>query len=55
VLCVYVLRLLPDELSVGRIVGELEHVGSQGTVRVRSAEELLCLLTERRDGEERGR
>ena len=50
---VYVLKLVPDELSAGRVVGEVEHVGSQSTVRVRSAEELLCFLTERRDGEER--
>ena len=52
-LSVYVLKLVPDQLSAGRVVGEVEHVGSQCKARVRSVEELVCFLTERRDGEER--
>jgi hypothetical protein len=51
VLCVYVLKLLPDELSLGRVVGEVEDVGSQSTARVRNVEELVWFLTERRHGE----
>lgn len=50
-LCVYVLKLVPDQLSAGLVVGEVEHVGSQCKARVRSVEELIWFLTQRRDGE----
>jgi len=44
VLSVYVLRLLPTELAAGRVVGEVEHVGSGSTAVVRSVEDLVGFL-----------
>ncbi|HVA42524.1 MAG TPA: hypothetical protein VNF50_03490 [Acidimicrobiales bacterium] len=50
-LSVYVLRLLPTELAAGRVVGEVEHVGTGSTAVVRSAEELVGFLAGRPDEE----
>lgn len=50
-LSVYVLRLLPTELAAGRVVGEVEHVGSGSTAMVRSVEELIGVLVGRNDDE----
>lgn len=50
-LSVYVLRLVTPEQANGRLVGEIEDVQSASTVKVRSAEELVCFLTQRREEE----
>ncbi|HET6793336.1 MAG TPA: hypothetical protein VFH45_02770 [Acidimicrobiales bacterium] len=41
---VFVLRLRPEELSEGRIVGQAEHVASGHNALIRSADELTDLL-----------
>jgi len=51
VLSVYVLRLLPTELAAGRVVGQVEHVGSGSTAVVRSVEDLVGFLAGRPDEE----
>jgi hypothetical protein len=45
VLCVYVLRLLPQELADGRIVGQVEEVESKNTSVIHNVEELRAFLT----------
>ena len=41
---VYVLRLRPEDLAEGRIVGQAEHVASGDNAPIRSADELVDLL-----------
>lgn len=40
-LVTFVVRLLPDRLAAGEIVGEVEHVGHGGHAIVRGASDLL--------------